>query len=268
MKDVRAKILSNKRTAPNYYKMALDAGYIAASAKPGQFVEIKCSDALDPLLRRPFSIHRVKARKPGLNIIEILYEVVGRATQILARKKQGEFLKVLGPLGNGFTLPRRTNTRPSVIIIAGGIGSAPLVFLAEIMAMQKIQPIVLIGAKTKKLILCENDFRRSGAILYIATDDGTSGYKGFVSGLLKKVIKTENNIEQIAVYACGPGLMLSAISNICIDNNIECQVSLETHMACGFGACLGCAVRLKDSVHKLVCKDGPVFNAANLVWDK
>ncbi|MEK7868320.1 MAG: dihydroorotate dehydrogenase electron transfer subunit, partial [Candidatus Omnitrophota bacterium] len=125
MKNIKAKILSNKKVSHVYYNMSLDAPYIARTAKPGQFAQIKCNDSFEPLLRRPFSIHRVNRN------IEILYETVGRGTEILSNKKEGDKIDVLGPLGNGFTLPRATNGEPRAIIIAGGIGAAPLVYLAE-----------------------------------------------------------------------------------------------------------------------------------------
>ncbi|MDP2912144.1 MAG: dihydroorotate dehydrogenase electron transfer subunit [Candidatus Omnitrophota bacterium] len=260
MKDVKAKILSNKKIGQAYYKMVLDAPYIARLAKPGQFVEIKCSDSFEPLLRRPFSIHRVKG-------LEILYEAVGKGTEILARKKQGDFIDVLGPLGNGFVLPEAhvQSLKPRAIIISGGIGAAPLVFLAEELIKKKIKTIVLIGAKTKKLILCEKDFKKLTSEVYVSTDDGTYGCKGFVSKLFHNILKTtESNFETV-VYVCGPHGMLRCIAQICEERNFECQVSLEEKMACGIGACLGCVVKTKTG-NKLACKDGPVFNANELLW--
>ena len=275
MKDVKAKILLNEKTGHAYYKMVLDVPYIARLAEPGQFVEIKCSDSFEPILRRPFSIHRLKAQgfpqlrsgQARLKGIEILYEVIGKGTEILARKKQGNFIDVLGPLGNGFSLPRAhaPNLKPRAIIISGGIGSAPLVFLAEELTKKKIKTIVLIGAKTKKLILCEKDFKKLTSEVYVSTDDGTYGCKGFVSKLFHNILKTtESNFETV-VYVCGPHGMLRCIAQICEERNFECQVSLEENMACGIGACLGCVVNTKTG-NKLVCKDGPVFDASELLW--
>jgi len=259
MKDIRAKILSNKLVGHVYYKMVLDAPYIARKAKPGQFVQIKCSDGLEPFLRRPFSIHRVNGN------IEILYEVVGKGTDILARKKEGEFLEILGPLGNGFAMPRKTNSEPRAIIIAGGIGAAPLVYLAEELARERIKTVVLIGAKTKDAILCEKDFKKIVCEVYVSTDDGTYGCHGFVSRLFHNILKTTESRFETIVYVCGPHGMLKCIAEICAERNFECQVSLEEKMACGMGACLGCAVPTKSG-NKLACKDGPVFNACDLSW--
>lgn len=269
MKDIRAKILSNKKIGHAYYKMVLDAPYIARIAKPGQFVQIKCSDSFDPLLRRPFSINRVKGtgRTPyhkgtghGVKEIEILYEVVGKGTEILAGRREGEFLDILGPLGNGFVLPRASNLEPRAIIIAGGIGAAPLVFLAQVLAKKKIKTIVLIGAKTKDMILCEKDFKNLTSEVYVSTDDGSYGCHGLVSRIFHNILKTSESGFETVVYVCGPDGMLKCIADICHERNFECQVSMEEKMACGIGACLGCVVKTASG-NKLACKDGPVFNA-------
>lgn len=265
MRDIKAKILSNKKTGRAYYKMTLEAPYIARLAKPGQFVQIRCGDSFDPLLRRPFSIHRLKAQGSRLQGIEILYEVVGKGTEILSRKKEGEFIDVLGPLGQGFILPRASNLEPRAIIIAGGLGAAPLVYLAEELKKNKIKTIVLIGAKTKNLILCEKDFKMVTPEVYVSTDNGTYGCKGFVSKLFHKILKTTESKFETIVYVCGPHGMLRCIADICLERNFECQVSLEEKMACGIGACLGCVVKTKSG-NKLACKDGPVFDASELIW--
>jgi dihydroorotate dehydrogenase electron transfer subunit len=259
LKDIKAKILSNKKVGNVYYKMAMAVPYIAKMARPGQFVQIKCSESFEPLLRRPFSIHRVNDN------IEVLYEVVGRGTEILSRKKQGEFVDALGPLGNGFMLPRGTNREPRAIIIAGGIGVAPLVYLAEDLTKKKIKTVVLIGAKTKGKILCEKDFKNVASEVYVSTDDGSYGCKGLVSKLFHKILKAAESKFETIVYVCGPHGMLRCIADICQERNFECQVSLEENMACGIGVCLGCVVRTKAG-NKLACKDGPVFNANELIW--
>ena len=259
MKDIKATILSNKKISHTYYKMTLDAPYIARIALPGQFVQIKCSDSLEPLLRRPFSIHRVNGN------IEILYETVGRGTEILSNKKEGDKIDVLGPLGNGFRLPRTTKIEPRAIIIAGGVGVAPLVYLAEELAKKYIKTIVLIGAKTKDLILCEKDFKKAVPEVYVSTDDGTYGSQGFVSKLFHKILKTVESRFDTVVYVCGPRGMLKCIAEICQERNFECQVSLEEKMACGTGVCLGCVVKTKSG-NKLACKDGPVFDSSELLW--
>jgi dihydroorotate dehydrogenase electron transfer subunit len=257
MKDIKAKILSNKKVGSAYYKMALDAPYIAKTAQPGQFVQIKCSDSMEPLLRRPFSIHRINGN------IEILYETVGKGTEILSRKREGDFVDILGPLGSGFSLPEASSLEPRAIIIAGGIGAAPLIYLAEELKKKKIKTVVLIGAKTKNLILCEKDFKKITSEVYVSTDDGTYGCKGFVSKLFHNILKTTESKFNTIVYVCGPDGMLKCIAEICEERGFECQVSLEEKMACGIGACLSCVIRTKLG-NKLACKDGPVFNAREL----
>lgn len=266
MKDVKSKILSNKEIAPGYFRMVLDAPYIAKHAKPGQFVQVRCSDGVEPLLRRPFSIHGLKAPCSRLQGIEILYEVIGKGTEILCKKNVGEPLDVLGPLGSGFKLPTASSLEPRAIVISGGVGVAPLIFLAEELAKQKTKMVVLIGAKTKKQILCEKDFRKLGAEVHIATDDGSCGCKGFVSKLFEKVLRNTKYEIRTTAYACGPTPMLKCIADMCKEQKLKCQVSLEEMMACGIGACLGCAVKVKGGGYKLACKDGPVFNADEIIW--
>ncbi|MBU1853173.1 MAG: dihydroorotate dehydrogenase electron transfer subunit [Candidatus Omnitrophica bacterium] len=272
MKDIKAKILFNEEIGLSYFKMELRAPEIAQIAQPGQFVQVRCTNTLDPLLRRPFSVHRVRS----LQSIEILYEIVGRGTEILAKRKEGEFIDVLGPLGNGFTIPSEVEGR-TPILIAGGIGVAPLVFLAEKLReirnpKSKIQIIVLLGAKTKESILCEKDFKKIGAEVHIATDDGTRGYNGFVSELFKRILRTTHHASRITIYACGPHPMLREIAEISKEKNLDCQVSVEEKMACGIGTCLGCAVKVirrggEEFIYKLACKDGPVFDAEEIIWD-
>lgn len=283
MKDIKAKILSNEEIASRYFKMTLEAPFIAKGARPGQFVMVRCSGALDPLLRRPLGIHRVRGsldfardrQGSRLKGIEILYEVVGKGTELLSKRQRGEFIDILGPLGNGFELPSAVSGQLLAILVGGGIGVAPLVFLAEELARQKVKTIVLIGARTKKMILCEKDFKKIGAEVHVATDDGTSGYKGLVSNLFRRVLR---NMEypstllraggiETTVYGCGPQPMLQCITGICKKREIECQVSLEENMACGIGACLGCTVKIKAKkgfIYKLACKDGPIFKLDNL----
>ncbi len=269
MKDIKAKVLSNENIGSGYFKMSLEAPSIARSATPGQFVQVRCSDTLEPFLRRPFSIHRLEPEGSKLKGIEILYEVVGKGTEILSKKRAGEFLKVLGPLGNGFTLPRTTNDeRRTAILIAGGIGIAPLVFLAEVLAEKKIKATVLIGAKIKKMLLCEKDLKKLGATVHVATDDGSKGYKGLVTKLFEKVLPFTIHHSLFTIYTCGPQPMLKNIADICAKQKIKCYASLEEKMACGLGACLGCVIRVKGkgTVHKLVCKDGPIFYTGDIIW--
>lgn len=260
--------------------MVLDAPEIAGEAKPGQFVHVRCGDEYRPLLRRPFSIHKVEVQG-----IEILYKVVGEGTRILSERKKGEKLDILGPLGNGYRLPV-TSHRSPVILVGGGVGVASLLFLAEKMILpitdHRLPITVLIGAKTRDQVLCEDDFRRLGCEVKISTEGGSYGHKGLVTELLKTFLQTPNSKLRTIIYACGPKPMLKEVADIANKNNILCQVSLEEHMACGLGACLGCAVktvtslsraesrdnqlRVTSFIYRRVCKDGPVFNAREIFW--
>lgn len=272
--QAKAKIVYNKRTKDNYFKSILSSPRIALGALPGQFVNIKVNSCQEPLLRRPFSIHRVS----GSNI-EILYEVLGKGTQILAQRKAGEYLDIIGPLGNGFDLRFAISEKRKAILVAGGIGVAPLLFLAEQLIKRNTpyairNTLVLIGAKTKKQILCEKEFKDLACEVKIATEDGSGGFKGRVTDLLLSILRANGLTpacrtgrgKQATIYACGPRPMLKEIANISQKYNISVQISLEEHMACGIGACLGCVVNTKNGYQR-VCKEGPVFAADEIVWE-
>jgi len=254
--QIKAKLISNYRFSGNYWHLEFESGVIAKNAQPGQFVNIKVSDGFEPLLRRPVSIHRVKGAK-----VKLFYEVVGAGTRVLSTRKPGEFLDIIGPLGNGFDYRGSAKVKAGKnILIAGGMGVAPLVFLAEKVRLSK--PLVLLGARTKKLILCAREFKTLGCGVQLATDDGSAGFKGKVTDLLK-IILTQTRIS--GLFSCGPRGMLRAVSEIARENKINAQLSLEEHMACGIGACLGCVVSTKGG-YRRVCKDGPVFSSQELTW--
>lgn len=252
MLQIKAKIVYNKKLSSGYFRLILEAPAIARSVCPGQFLEIKADDSCRPLLRRPFSVHRVNRQK-----IEVLYQKVGPATELLSGRGAGGYLDIIGPLGSGF----RLSTKTRALIVGGGIGLAPLVFLAGRLS----RPLVLIGARSKAGVLCEGEFKALGCEVKIATDDGSCGFKGRVTDLLEKVLPLAINHKPLAVYSCGPRPMLKEVSRICKKYNLPAQVSLEEHMACGIGACLGCVVKTKQGFQR-VCKDGPVFNADEIVW--
>jgi len=262
--QLKARILSQARIKGNYWHCVFSAPPIAKGAVPGQFINIRVSDRYDPLLRRPLSIHGVSGGK-----VQVLYEVIGNATAILAQKKAGECLDIIGPLGKGFDY-QANNLQPQVsILIAGGMGVAPLMFLAEKLAKGKSQKAkgkssVLIGAKTKEQLLCASDFKKLGFPVKVATDDGSRGFRGKVSDLLEQLLSTDDYLSPV-IYSCGPKPMLKAVADICAERSISAQLSLEEHMSCGIGACLGCVVRTKEGF-KRVCKEGPVFNSRELIW--
>jgi len=265
MKQLKAKILSNVKVGAGFYKMELASIYLAKASRPGQFVEIRCSDGIDPLLRRPLGVHRIWPRG-----IDLLYEVTGKGTAAFAEKRAGVELDLIGPLGNGFDLSLASDTN---ILVAGGIGVVPLPALAESLFAKEYKKIyVLIGAGTRAHIMCDAEFKSLGCDVRLSTDDGSRGYKGPVTEPLVKLLeacKLETYLpafRRVTVYACGPAGMLKAVSRIAIERGIPCQVSLEERMACGIGVCLGCPVKTKAGPYKMVCKDGPVFNAEDIAW--
>lgn len=273
MFQIKAKVVYNKRVNKDCYELSLLAKPIARCSWPGQFVNLRVSE-IEPLLRRPFSIYRIDQ-----DTIVLIYEIKGPATVIMEQIKRGAFLDVIGPLGNGFTLKGKSGVFMP-LLIAGGMGVAPLVFLAEKLTQagndkcrrpcrekpeQGIcSPTVLLGAKNRKQLLCGKEFKRLGFDVKISTDDGSLGFKGKVTDLLKRLLSA-SEYRRSAIYACGPRPMLKEITRISKKHNIPAQVSLEEHMACGFGACLGCAVKTIDGYQR-VCKEGPVFKADKLIY--
>ena len=264
MKQIQAKILENEEVGSGFFKMRIASAYLAKTARPGQFVEVKCGKETDPLLRRPIGVNRVV--KGG---IELLYEVVGRGTELMSNMKKNNMCDVIGPLGNGFDIPSRPG---SDILVAGGNGVAPLLFLAEKLAKKRREVYVLIGGCSKRHILCEKDFKKTGAKVLVSTEDGSKGHKGLVTHLLSELLQNTEECEakphrrgRTTIYACGPMGMLKAVSRIAQDSRVRCQVSLEERMACGVGVCLGCPVKIRNA-YKMVCKDGPVFNAEEIAW--
>ncbi len=247
------KVLNNEKINDKYFKLVLDAKDIADIAIPGQFLMLKVCTGNDPLLRRPISIHNCVGNK-----VEMLYEVVGKGTEILANIKNGEFIEVIGPLGNGFDIK---NT--DAVLVAGGMGVAPLIFLAQKLKQKKINGLVLIGGRSKEQILCEEEFKSLGFKVLTAADDGSEGFKGRVTELLNRELLSIDH-HKFTIYSCGPKPMLKELQRISQEKNIEAQVSLESHMACGIGACLGCVVNTKEGF-KRVCKEGPVFDASCLI---
>ena len=282
MKNIKAKIISNRRVSEGRFKMSLKAPAVARLAKPGQFVMVKCADALNPLLRRPLSFHRIE--KGGF---ELLYQVIGTGTGALSKRKAGERLDIIGPLGNGFHPVRKGE---KLAFIAGGIGVAPLLALAEECAAKSTRFTTLIGAKTKNHVLCEDEFKRLGAKVKVATEDGSMGHKGLVTELLARhcegakrpkqsgprllrgvyterseCASNDEGAKPTTIYACGPHKMMKAVADTARKNRIMCFVSFEEKMACGTGACLGCAVKTLIG-YKMACKDGPVFKSGDIIW--
>jgi dihydroorotate dehydrogenase electron transfer subunit len=276
----KVKIQSNSRIHGSYYHLVLDAARLSRIARPGQFIMLRVNDTSATLLRRPLSIHAVSGEE-----MEILYEALGPATKILAGKRRGEELDIIGPLGSGFDYQAKGLRLLRPILVCGGMGVAPLNFLAQELISRKPclpagppagragrrspltadrTPLVLIGARNAKQILREREFKHKGCTVEIATDDGSRGFHGRVTELLENLLSTIDYRLSI-IYACGPRPMLKEISRISGKYKIPAQISLEEHMSCGIGACLGCVVNTTEGF-KRVCKEGPVFRAESIVW--
>ncbi len=264
-------VLYNQEVAHSCYKMRFLSSEIAESAKPGQFIMIKAGGEFGPLLRRPLSIHRILASEGA---VEILYKVVGTGTRLLSETKKGDFLNLLGPLGNGFKINTDLH---AAVIVSGGIGVAPLLFLAEKISEKKIDLLILLGAKTKNDILAVSELENLGGEIKLATEDGSLGCRGLVSELLEKRLGPPGSpVSKIHCFTCGPRRMMARVAKLSKQYKIPCQVSLEAGMACGIGACLGCAVETKPREwenyfasqphYQRVCKDGPVFDSDEVVW--
>lgn len=252
----QAEIISNKIVSRGVYRMSIRTRRAAAKARPGQFVHIKVSDGKDPLLRRPISIHSLDER----DVLSFLYAVKGRGTSLLAAMKAGGQVDFIGPLGNGFGIDKSIKR---AVIVGGGIGVAPLLYLAQRCLAAGAGVTALLGARDADCLLCATDFKSLGCEVQLMTDDGSRGRKGYVTDLLEPALTTGSG--KAGVFACGPVQMMRRAAVISAIYDIPCQVSLEENMACGVGACFGCAVDTKLG-YKKVCADGPVFNASEVLW--
>lgn len=238
-------IRENTRICPGYHRIVLEAENLARVSCPGQFCMLKIPGSY---LRRPLSIYSVSGSK-----VEFLYKVAGAGTEALSKLPAGASLIVLGPLGNGYSLEAAAGGSLP-LLVAGGTGIASLNFLAE--KLHK-PGILFYGAKNRIELVCLDNFRKLGWKMELATDDGSAGYKGFITDLFENYLAAKD-VDSMVLYTCGPAAMLAKTTRIAKDFELKGFVSLEEKMACGVGNCQGCAVRSGES-YKMVCKDGPVF---------
>jgi dihydroorotate dehydrogenase electron transfer subunit len=262
-RTVKARIISNARIAPDHYMMDLEERFLPGHSAAGQFVNIKVRDiGTDPLLRIPLGISRIT--KKGISVV---YKVVGEGTKILKTREPGEYVDILGPLGKSFDTGGSGKKRRA-ILVAGGHGIAPLYALAEELISQGSDVEVLAGAATKGHLVLIKELKRAGCTVKTATEDGSGGKKGYVTGLLSDRLAEKQDAKDLPeVYACGPRPMLAAVAREVAARGLTAQVSLDAYMACGIGVCLGCAVRTKTG-YKMVCKDGPVFLSDEIEWEE
>jgi len=266
-----------------------------AQAKAGQFVQLACRDLGNlrcptPLLRRPFSIAGIQSESERVHL-EIMYRVLGPGTKWLAHRAKGEFINLLGPLGNGFTLPKEPNRQ--AILVGGGVGLPPMFFLADRLVEADHKDITaFVGARSKDQFIgsiCPElgnsfdplkpqplieQFNRSGTGCILATDDGSCGYHGLVIDAIDQYLAEQDNPTGVDLYACGPEGMLRAVSELAVKYDLPCQICMEAYMACGIGLCQSCVVQVKSQAaketkpnYKLVCTNGPVFDSRMIVWE-
>jgi len=300
-----ASVCANKQIGQRFYRLGLQfegAGCEAISlAKPGQFAQLDLADAPLPpveaipeelvdasrrkvLLRRPFSFADVVS-KGDKTVVDILYGVVGPATLRMTRLSAGDSVSVIGPLGNGFRVPE---SKKRVVLVMGGMGAGPLEYLAKVLTADfgDIEVIAFAGAKTAKELPFEKpldkisqqlgfwlaEFARYGVTSQVATDDGSAGFSGLVTDCFAEWLgQHRSGGADMIIYSCGPEQMLARVAEIAQEQKIDCQVSMERMMACGIGVCQSCAVECRvdgsnETIYKLCCEDGPVFNGREIVF--
>jgi dihydroorotate dehydrogenase electron transfer subunit len=262
MEQFGATLIKNELLTEDIVRMTMLAPSMAANAKPGQFVTIKIGRGHDPLLRRPFSIHQVNTND---GTMQVVFKVLGKGTKALAELRAGALVDMVGPLGNHF--------RPgeAMCLVGGGLGIAPLLFLAQTLRAQALPPnlTIILGARNKgELSAISAGFAALDLQVHLATDDGSLGHHGLVTELIPDLL---NDGKSWLICSCGPYPMMRAVAGLCNSHGWPCQVSLETMMACGISACLGCTVEAsttnsKSGPYLHVCKDGPVFFAGDIKW--
>ncbi|HOA72016.1 MAG TPA: dihydroorotate dehydrogenase electron transfer subunit [Phycisphaerae bacterium] len=287
-----ARVVSNESICREHYRLVLSVPELPP-AQPGQFIQILCTEPSDlgwtggAFIRRPFSIGGLRRGSTGVEV-EILHRAIGIGTRWLARLQPGDPVSFLGPLGRPFVLPDRGQS--PALLVGGGIGLPPLIWLAESLQAAGVPAIAFCGSRTADLLplrrepgvdcssgepaLSCREFARAGVPALVATDDGSLGVRGLVPDVFAAYLDRHPELaESAVVYTCGPEPMMRATAEIALRRGLPCQVCLERMMACGMGTCQSCVVRVRDTqapsdwAYRLCCTDGPVFNAADVIWD-
>lgn len=266
MFDEETTVLENRPVAAGFYQLRLAAPQIAAQAEPGQFASLRVSDQVVPLLRLPLSFAAVDR---GKGTVDLLYEARGPKSGLLSRVQARQILSCLGPLGRGFAPPPPGQP---VVLVGGGIGLPPLLYLGASLQRQGHAGVVLLaGARSAAKHLPLAGLQAAVPRVRLTTDDGSLGHHGLVTDLLAEELQAA---PQAMVCACGPHGMMAAVARLCRQLGAACQVSLEEYMACGFGVCVGCVVEAAEEVagpysrYRRVCVDGPVFDALQIRWEQ
>ena len=249
-------IVSAEKLNEFAWSFTLEAGDLVKreGLRAGQFLHVKCG--AEHLLRRPISVCLAQADEP-VDLVRIVFEVRGEGTAWLSRRKAGDRLSVLAPLGNGF----ECGEKDRLLLVGGGIGVPPLLGQA---AYTWGRSVAVLGFRCAERAMLVEDFREKCTQVVLCSDDGSLGHHGFVDEQVRRILAKDQTVA--SVLACGPKPMLRAVAAAAAEYGVRCQVSLEERMACGIGACLGCAVRMADGTMKHVCKDGPVFEAEEVDW--
>ncbi len=258
MLERTVQIVSNARDTDLYYRLVVCAPQMARLVQPGQFTHVRILPLKEALLRRPFSVFQAE----GDNL-SFLYKSVGRGSELLARMGPGAELSVIGPLGHGFTVPRPGGATP--LLVAGGYGMAAMYLLAQ-RSPQK--GLVFVGGRRRVDILCAEEFCALGWEVRVATEDGSLGEKGFVTGPLLAELKRGTPGRKL--FACGPTPMLKAVAGLAAEFNVPAELSMDEHMCCGVGVCLTCVIPVKTAdgwEYQRTCTEGPVFDARQVLWE-
>ena len=258
--QVFAELIKKEEIIKDVYKFTVEAKKIVEKTLPGNFIEVRVNNQTEPFLRRPISIYNMDKEK---GLLEFIFQVKGKGTEILAKRQIGEKIDIIGPLGFGTFKFSKYN---KIAVIGGGIGIFPLYELCKEAKEQDRKVNCYLGFRNKELVMLEEEFKSVTDKLIISTDDGTYANSGFAIDYLKADMEKE---KYDCIFACGPTAMLRAIKEYADENNINCQISLEEKMGCGLGVCLGCAVKKADSPkdnpeYFHVCKGGPVFNSKDV----
>lgn len=250
----QAEVLRNEILNENHRRLVLRAPEMAGAARPGQFAELSTAGAT--LLRKPISIAQADPERGELTFV---YRIIGKGTAALAELAPGDSLDLIAPLGNGFGRP----AGPAVLV-GGGVGVPPLWFMASRLAGEGLPATVVTGARTGRDLLLQEELRTLPVRFLCATDDGSAGRAGTVLTVLEELA---DELSGATVYACGPWPMLKALAAFCAGRGLALEVCLEAYMGCGLGVCVGCTIPTVNGMQR-VCKEGPVFNATEVLWDK
>ena len=269
-----APLKTNTRITPHHFLMSFHLPRIARSASPGQFLMVSLGDHCDPLLPRPFAVYNIDG-----DCVEVLYRRVGKGTTLLADRRAGDVVRILGPLGRGFALGKdlaEGKDLADIRVVAGGTGIASLYFLMKQSLQRGVAVSLFYGAGSHREMLPLRELQSLGLRLHVVTEDGSIGYCGTVSDLFASFLRDQapRPSQRTHTFVCGPASMMAAVADLLRHSDLPGQFSLESRMACGYGACQGCVVETttmnerNEPTYQRVCTEGPVFTLGEIRWDR